>query len=206
MTEGPACPTPPADAHIRLDLHPTHTPAVAATASGPTSDAARSPLHDLGCRTTGTSMVILARIDREEPYYANASAGQTFVRSLMEGLTNAPWSSAEAPYGPVDEAGWTEDHTFRRTWRAPDRSLAFEHNPHGVEERWTAYGGADPNHPDWAIRFSATTAPEVLARLTTKLINTTALGCDRLRGRAPAAPLSPLPPPAGCPQPGARHR
>lgn len=439
-------PYAPADAHVRLDLHPTHAPAVVATTSGATSDAARSHLHDLGFRSTGPSTMVLARIDREEPYYANAAAGQlrqlgytvevtpelqeemdaewtwpdyplpgcsredirevsataqrlhddissgrllihlhahegpatvavatytsgirrsfhlhgenhlrqisnayadeaeavadfhrlhsvavrpgpppltdveksvsklltssvqtgasdqdeapaeiatkmppvptagpgeheqflntfleantdweryrtwsdettivnheslalraefdhearhrtdtawtiaayespvgerrwhstitatapvTFVRSLMEGLTDAPWSSAEAPSSPLREAGWTEDHSSRTTWRAPDLSLAFEHNPHGVDDRWTAYGGADPNHPAWAIRLSATTAPEVLARLTTKLIDATALGRDRSRGRETPTPVSPLPRPVGHPQSVAHHR
>ncbi len=57
----------PADAHIRFTLHPDHHPAVIATTSGPTSDAARSDLHDLGFRSTGPATMVLARIDRENP-------------------------------------------------------------------------------------------------------------------------------------------
>ncbi|MGW7304006.1 DUF317 domain-containing protein [Streptomyces sp. NPDC054835] len=59
----------PADAHIHFALHPDHHPGVIATTSGPTSDAARSHLHDLGFRSTGPDTMVLARIDREEPYY-----------------------------------------------------------------------------------------------------------------------------------------
>ncbi|MGW6393086.1 DUF317 domain-containing protein [Streptomyces sp. NPDC055103] len=64
----------PADAHIRFALHPEHQPAVTATTSGPTSDAARSHLHDLGFRSTGPTTMVLARIDREEPYYTAKAA------------------------------------------------------------------------------------------------------------------------------------
>ncbi|MFK0259074.1 hypothetical protein [Streptomyces sp. NPDC090445] len=58
----------PADARIRFDLHPDHHPAVVATVSGPTSDAARSHPHDHGFRSTGPTTMILARIDHEEPH------------------------------------------------------------------------------------------------------------------------------------------
>ncbi|MFJ8669723.1 hypothetical protein [Streptomyces sp. NPDC093600] len=56
-------------AHVCFALHPDHHPAVIATTSGPTSDAARSHLHDHGFRSTGPTTMVLARIDREEPYY-----------------------------------------------------------------------------------------------------------------------------------------
>ncbi|MCX5302887.1 DUF317 domain-containing protein [Streptomyces sp. NBC_00160] len=67
-------PYAPADAHVSFTLHPDHHPGVLATTSGPTSDAARSHLHDLGFRSTGPDTMVLARIDREEPYYADRSA------------------------------------------------------------------------------------------------------------------------------------
>ncbi|MEU8522423.1 DUF317 domain-containing protein [Streptomyces sp. NPDC048577] len=66
----------PADAHIHLALHPAHHPGVIATATGPTADAARSHLHDLGWRSTSATTMVLARIDREEPHYANLAAEQ----------------------------------------------------------------------------------------------------------------------------------
>ncbi|MET9956246.1 DUF317 domain-containing protein [Streptomyces sp. NPDC006339] len=47
-----------------------------ATTSGPTSDAARSHLYDLGFRNTGPTTMVLARIDREEPYYTAKAAEQ----------------------------------------------------------------------------------------------------------------------------------
>lgn len=65
-----------ADAHIRFTLHPDHHPAVIATTSGSTSDAARSHLNDLGFRSIGPDVMVLARIDHEEPHYANTAAEQ----------------------------------------------------------------------------------------------------------------------------------
>ncbi|WP_411574821.1 DUF317 domain-containing protein [Streptomyces fradiae] len=62
-------PYAPADAHIQFTLHPDHHPAVTATTTGPTADAARSHLHDHGFRSTGPTTMVLARIDREEPYH-----------------------------------------------------------------------------------------------------------------------------------------
>ncbi|MFH8255960.1 DUF317 domain-containing protein [Streptomyces roseolus] len=72
-------PYAPADAHVTFALHPDHHPAVFATTSGPTSDAARSHLHDLGWRSTGPTTMILARIDREEPYFT-ARAAELLLR------------------------------------------------------------------------------------------------------------------------------
>ncbi|GAA3903809.1 DUF317 domain-containing protein [Streptomyces gulbargensis] len=77
-------PYAPADAHVHFALHPDHHPAVIATTSGPTADAARSHLHDLGFRSTSPTTMVLARLDREEPYYTVRAAEQ--LRQL--GFTN----------------------------------------------------------------------------------------------------------------------
>ncbi|MFI8520923.1 DUF317 domain-containing protein [Streptomyces sp. NPDC085481] len=69
-------PYAPADAHIHFALHADHHPGVIATTTGPTADAARSHLHDLGWRSTSPTTMVLARIDREEPSYAAAAAEQ----------------------------------------------------------------------------------------------------------------------------------
>ncbi|MEW1699018.1 DUF317 domain-containing protein [Streptomyces sp. NPDC093249] len=66
-------PHAPADAHIRLALHPDRPPAVIATCSGTTADAAEQRLHGAGFRKVGATMV-LARIDQDEPYYAVRTA------------------------------------------------------------------------------------------------------------------------------------
>ncbi|MFE5518455.1 hypothetical protein ACFQ9Q_12125 [Streptomyces virginiae] len=69
-------PYAPADAHVSFTLHPDHHPGVLATISGPTSDTARSHMHALGFQSTGPNTMVLARIDREEPYYAARSANE----------------------------------------------------------------------------------------------------------------------------------
>ncbi|MFD7320568.1 DUF317 domain-containing protein [Streptomyces sp. NPDC059875] len=433
-------PYAPADAHVRLALHPTHAPAVVATTAGPTSDAARSHLHDLGFRSTGTSTMVLARIDREEPYYAHATAEQLrqcgftveidaalqeeidtewtwpdypmpwysreqirevsataqrlhddiaagrlvihlhahdghttvavgtyttgirrslhlhgenhlrqitnaytdeaeaiadfhhlysvavrpgpapltdiersvrellaatpqretsdlgeaqadpvmpptvplagpgeheqflnaflesnkdweryrtwtdettiashesltlraefdhearhrtdtawtiaayespvgerlwhatitatapvpLIRALLESLTTDAPRDAQAPCEPLRNAGWAEDsHAFGTTWRAPGRSLSFEHHPHGLDDRWIAHGGDDPNRHAWTIRLSATAAPEILTQLTAALADSTV--------PAPRPQQRPTPRllPAAVPQQRPRHR
>ncbi|MFJ7192157.1 DUF317 domain-containing protein [Streptomyces bacillaris] len=69
-------PYAPADAHVRFALHPDHQPAVIATTTGPTADAARSHLYDHGFRSTGPTTMVLARIDHEEPHYTAKAAEQ----------------------------------------------------------------------------------------------------------------------------------
>ncbi|MFD3997388.1 DUF317 domain-containing protein [Streptomyces sp. NPDC058583] len=94
----------PADAHIRFALHPDHHPAVTATMSGPTSDAARSHLHDLGFRSTGPTTMALARVDREEPYYTAKSAGllqqlgfTTEIDPVLQEEIDTEWTWANYP-------------------------------------------------------------------------------------------------------------
>ncbi|MFI6004965.1 DUF317 domain-containing protein [Streptomyces sp. NPDC051366] len=94
-----------ADAHIRFTLHPDYHPSVIATTSGPTSDAARSHLHDLGFRSTGPDTMALARIDHEEPYYANAAATQLIrygftveIAPPLQEEIDTEWSWGNYPY------------------------------------------------------------------------------------------------------------
>lgn len=97
-------PYAPADAHIRFTLHPDHHPAVIATTSGPTRDAAPSHLHDLGFRSTGPTTMVLARIDREEPYYTAKAAEQlrqhgftTEIDPALQEEIDTEWTWANYP-------------------------------------------------------------------------------------------------------------
>ncbi|THA40943.1 DUF317 domain-containing protein [Streptomyces sp. A1547] len=97
-------PYAPADAHVSFALHPDHHPGVLATTSGPTSDAARSHLHDFGFRSTGPDTMALARIDREEPYYAHRSANELtrygFTMDIAPALQveiDTEWTWADYP-------------------------------------------------------------------------------------------------------------
>ncbi|WP_053627904.1 DUF317 domain-containing protein [Streptomyces sp. XY511] len=97
-------PYAPADAHVSFTLHPDHHPGVLATTSGPTSDAARSHLHDLGFRSTGPDTMVLARIDREEPYYADRAANELArygftvdIAPALQEEINTGWTWADYP-------------------------------------------------------------------------------------------------------------
>ncbi|MFG3384020.1 DUF317 domain-containing protein [Streptomyces sp. NPDC047999] len=102
----------PADAHVHFALHPDHPPAVIAITSGPTSDAARSHLHDAGFRSTGPTTMVLARIDREEPHYT-AQAAQLLQQygftteiapALQEEIdTEWTWGNYPMPWCTRDE-------------------------------------------------------------------------------------------------------
>ncbi|MEU2231287.1 DUF317 domain-containing protein [Streptomyces vietnamensis] len=93
-----------ADAHIRFTLHPDHHPAVIATTTGPTADAARSHLHDLGWRSAGPAAMVLARIDCEEPHYTAEAAEQlrrygftTEIDPALQEEINTEWTWANYP-------------------------------------------------------------------------------------------------------------
>ncbi|MFG3348643.1 DUF317 domain-containing protein [Streptomyces sp. NPDC048018] len=97
-------PHAPADAHIRFALRPDHHPSVIATTSGPTADAARSHLHDLGWRSISPATMVLARIDREEPHYTAQAAEQlrqygftTEIDAALQDEIDTEWTWANYP-------------------------------------------------------------------------------------------------------------
>ncbi|MCX4529216.1 hypothetical protein OG982_26580 [Streptomyces sp. NBC_01551] len=76
-----------------------------ATTSGSTSDAARSHLYDLGFRSIGPDTMVLARIDHEEPYYANTSAKQLSrygftveIETALQGEIDTEWTWGNYPF------------------------------------------------------------------------------------------------------------
>ncbi|MEU7606891.1 DUF317 domain-containing protein [Streptomyces sp. NPDC041003] len=75
-------PRPALEAHVRLALHPDHTSAVTATITGPDRYLARTALAEHGFRWTSDATMALARIDHDEPHYADQAA-----RALREGGT-----------------------------------------------------------------------------------------------------------------------
>ncbi|MFD6076896.1 DUF317 domain-containing protein [Streptomyces hydrogenans] len=97
-------PYAPANAHVHFALHPDHHPAVIATTTGPTADAARSHLHDLGWRSTGPATMVLARIDCEEPHYTAQAAEQlrrygftTEIDPALQEEIDTEWTWANYP-------------------------------------------------------------------------------------------------------------
>ncbi|MGW0010906.1 DUF317 domain-containing protein [Streptomyces tendae] len=71
------------DAHVRLDTHPTHPSAVQAVLTGSQAHVASTALEAAGWSVAATGVLVLARIDHEEPYWA-ADAAQHLI---SEGIT-----------------------------------------------------------------------------------------------------------------------
>ncbi|NEB01995.1 hypothetical protein [Streptomyces sp. SID13726] len=60
--------TPPTtDAHVRLDIHPSHASAVTATLTGTRHDLAHPVLTAHGFEALDDHTLVMARIDHEEP-------------------------------------------------------------------------------------------------------------------------------------------
>ncbi|MFF8779546.1 DUF317 domain-containing protein [Streptomyces sp. NPDC015140] len=75
--------TPPTDAHVRLDTHPTHASAVQALVTGSQASIAVMALEAGGWSVAASGVLVLARIDHEEPYWANDAA----THLVAEGIT-----------------------------------------------------------------------------------------------------------------------
>ncbi|MFE5518456.1 DUF317 domain-containing protein [Streptomyces virginiae] len=105
----------------------------------------------------------------ERLWRATITAGTPvpFIRAIIGHLDDPHSTEATEPHGPLHGAGWAAaSHPARTTWRAPDRSLTFEHQPRAVDDPWAAPGGDDGNRPTWSIRLSAGTPRDLLTQLT----------------------------------------
>ncbi|MFE7272421.1 DUF317 domain-containing protein [Streptomyces sp. NPDC057623] len=81
--------TPPAiDAHVRLDAHPTHTSAVTAILTGTRQDLARPVLTAHGFETLNDHALVMARIDREEPHWADTAAQALAAQGITTQITD----------------------------------------------------------------------------------------------------------------------
>ncbi|TLQ42591.1 DUF317 domain-containing protein [Streptomyces marianii] len=67
-------PTPTTDAHVRLDTHPIHPSAITATITGPRPHLARALLTAHGFEAINERTLVMARIDHEEPHWAEKAA------------------------------------------------------------------------------------------------------------------------------------
>lgn len=66
--------THPIDAHVHLDVHPTHSSAVTATLTGTQARIALVALEAADWTVVADNALALVRIDREEPYWAKDAA------------------------------------------------------------------------------------------------------------------------------------
>jgi hypothetical protein len=96
--------TPSIDAHVRLDIHPTHPSAVVATVTGTARHVAHAHLSVRGFETVNEHTLVLARIDHEEPYWAERAAqaltAEGITTEITPGLRDAideEWTWATYP-------------------------------------------------------------------------------------------------------------
>ncbi|MCP9213068.1 DUF317 domain-containing protein [Streptomyces cucumeris] len=96
--------TPAIDAHVRLDTHPTHPSAVTAVLTGTQARVAAMALEAADWSVAATNVLVLARIDHEEPYWANDAATQLRADGITVEITprlqktiDEDWAWAEHP-------------------------------------------------------------------------------------------------------------
>ncbi|CAO0837420.1 hypothetical protein SMICM17S_11129 [Streptomyces microflavus] len=75
--------TPSIDAHVVLDVHPTHSSAVTATLTGTQARIAHMGLEAADWTVVADNVLALVRIDSEEPYWAQDAA----LHLASEGIT-----------------------------------------------------------------------------------------------------------------------
>ncbi|MBC2901171.1 DUF317 domain-containing protein [Streptomyces cupreus] len=111
--------TSSAETHVRLDTHPTHTSAVTATITGPQREPARAALIARGFEGLDDEILVMARIDHEEPYWAEkavqALAADGFITEITPRLREA-----------IDEEWTWANHSMPWYTRAEIREISNE--------------------------------------------------------------------------------
>ncbi|MFF4760358.1 hypothetical protein [Streptomyces sp. NPDC001292] len=79
--------TPPIDAHVRLDTHPTHPSAVTAVLTGSQARIALMALEAADWTVAADNVLVLARIDHEEPYWARDAAKHLSADGITVDIT-----------------------------------------------------------------------------------------------------------------------
>ncbi|GAA4781810.1 DUF317 domain-containing protein [Streptomyces ziwulingensis] len=97
--------TPALDAHVRLDTHPRHPSAVVATLTGTDRHIPHAHLSVRGFDHVDERTLVMARIDHEEPYWAERAAHDltslNITVAVTPGLREAiddDWTWANYPY------------------------------------------------------------------------------------------------------------
>ncbi|MEV6246728.1 hypothetical protein AB0M38_11045 [Streptomyces sp. NPDC051742] len=101
----------------------------------------------------------------ERLWLATIPAGTTvpLVHAVLQHLDSPLPPCATEPYSAkLRDAGWHRaSHPGRTVWRAPDRTLTFEHVLHDTDAQWVLYGGNHLDRAAWVVGFS-TGVPHVL--------------------------------------------
>ncbi|MER6461700.1 DUF317 domain-containing protein [Streptomyces sp. NPDC001228] len=92
------------DAHVRLDTHPTHPSAVQAVLTGSQAHVALVALEAAEWSVAATNVLVLARIDHEEPHWARDAAEHLRTEGIAVEITprlqeaiNQEWTWADYP-------------------------------------------------------------------------------------------------------------
>ncbi|MGW8697611.1 DUF317 domain-containing protein [Streptomyces eurythermus] len=102
---------PALDAHVRLDTHPTHSSAVTATVTGTEADRALAILLADGWEAAAENTLVLVRIDHDEPYRADKTAGKLHEAGIATEISNRLRKAILA--------GWTTWDNHPDPWLTP---------------------------------------------------------------------------------------
>lgn len=79
--------TLPIDAHVHLDTHPTHPSAVTAVLTGTQAHIAHLGLEAADWTVVADNVLVLVRIDHEEPYCAQDAAKHLTAEGITVEIT-----------------------------------------------------------------------------------------------------------------------
>ena len=79
--------TPPIDAHVHLDIHSTHPSAVTAVVTGTQARIVLMGLKAADWTVVAENVLVLVRIDHEEPYWAERAAMQLSAEGITVEIT-----------------------------------------------------------------------------------------------------------------------
>ncbi|MFF3372121.1 DUF317 domain-containing protein [Streptomyces sp. NPDC002680] len=92
------------DVHVRFDTHPAHSTAVTAHLTGSPQGTAQALLTGRGFETLDDRTMVLARIDHEEPHWANKTAQELADQGIASEITprlreaiHEEWTWADHP-------------------------------------------------------------------------------------------------------------
>ncbi|MYR37123.1 hypothetical protein GTX14_10520 [Streptomyces sp. SID4944] len=194
---------PRPDARVRLDIHPTHASAVVAVVSGPDTAEVVTVLEADAWHTVADATLVLVRIDREEPHWAQRTTDRLAADGVTVDITpasrtpsmrNGPGRTTPSTGAPATRSGRSPTTPSRST--TPSATDACGSTP-------TPTTGTPPSR-------SAPTSPEKVSTSTAKTTcasraTPTAAGRTRRTRRSPtstgstATPYAPGPRPSPTP-------
>ncbi|MER6190196.1 DUF317 domain-containing protein [Streptomyces cyaneofuscatus] len=108
---------PAPDARVRLDTHPTHASAVIATVTGPDTAEVAAVLEADAWHTVAEATLVLVRIDREEPHWAQRAADRLAADGVTVDVTPRLQDA-------IDEAWTWADHPMHWCTREEIREVS----------------------------------------------------------------------------------